>query len=157
MGSHTQLSDTEGSEDSEGSATGFGRKSSDVPGCCGCSPNGAKRCFGQNYFHVARCGMCKPGRHHGAGGAKALKKVSGSHGRAAKAEWIATLNEARLATRAPPVDEYDPCTLQFRKLPLQFTAGAEVELRRMPITLHDWFPEGESLDLSLDKNDWELV
>eukprot|EP00930_Biecheleria_cincta_P008293 TRINITY_DN109708_c0_g1_i1.p1 TRINITY_DN109708_c0_g1~~TRINITY_DN109708_c0_g1_i1.p1 ORF type:complete len:272 (+),score=35.97 TRINITY_DN109708_c0_g1_i1:59-817(+) len=39
---------------------------------------------------VLRCSMCKPGRHHGAGGAKALKKVKGSQTRQ---RWLTLLDE----------------------------------------------------------------
>lgn len=43
---------------------------------------------------VVRCSMCKPGRHHGAGGAKSLKKVKGSKARAA---WLDVMAEVRRA------------------------------------------------------------
>lgn len=39
---------------------------------------------------VLRCSMCKPGRHHGPGGAKALKKVKGSQTRH---RWLTLLDE----------------------------------------------------------------
>merc|ERR1712182_185617 len=67
--------------------------------CCGpFKSKGAKRCFGHNYFHCKRCSMCKPGRHHGAGGCKALKKVGGHYGgKGAMAEWNAIVSEARIA------------------------------------------------------------
>mmetsp|Transcript_24105 Transcript_24105/g.53426 ORF Transcript_24105/g.53426 Transcript_24105/m.53426 type:complete len:223 (+) Transcript_24105:71-739(+) len=45
---------------------------------------------------IARCGMCRPGRHHGAGGAKAYKKVNPD----ARAQWQRVLGEARHAELA---------------------------------------------------------
>lgn len=72
--------------------------------CCGCSPEGAKRCFGHNYSHVARCGMCKPGRRQGPGGAKALKKVNTRISERVRSSWLAVVDEARAASHFPPLD-----------------------------------------------------
>jgi len=51
---------------------------------------------------VYRCSMCKPGRHHGAGGAKSLKKVQGSQ---ARNRWLDVLGEARDAEHSAEPDE----------------------------------------------------
>lgn len=85
-----------------------------VPNCCGGAPKGAKRCYGHNYSHVARCGMCKPGRRRGAGGCRALKKVSGSRGSRgnnARAVWLAVVREAREATKGGLELHLDDLTL----------------------------------------------
>lgn len=154
---------------------------SKLPGCCGHSPQGAKRCFGQNYHHIARCGMCKPGRYHRAGGAKALKKVSGRNGEHKRAEWVMTLTEARLAMITPPIDEYNLYSLprckspwqSIQEVPMQSAWKPESTMwaARKPITLSDWFPEvdwdllpeaisprwPEANSSSLDRSDWLIV
>merc|ERR1719313_2848447 len=129
-------------EDSEAtpSAVGSDRKCSKLQNCCGTSPKGAKRCFGHNYHHVARCGMCKPGRYHRAGGAKAFKKISSRNG--SRSAWMLILNDARTA-RLNSTDIVDECALQFRPLPVP-TAANKLNVwpsTRKPITLADWFPE----------------
>lgn len=49
----------------------------------------------------ARCGMCRPGRYHRAGGAKASKKVSGAiRGGGQRDAWRETVREARQMQRA---------------------------------------------------------
>lgn len=52
-----------------------------------------------NNHHVARCGMCHPGRHHGAGGKKASKKCSSALGDA-RERWLDVVHEARDAEKA---------------------------------------------------------
>merc|ERR1719422_1530339 len=51
-----------------------------------------------SFHHVERCSMCHPGRHHGAGGKKALKKSR--PGSAARESWLDVVQEARRAERA---------------------------------------------------------
>jgi len=51
---------------------------------------------------VLRCSMCKPGRHHGAGGAKALKKVKGSQSRQ---RWLTLLDELHRVDRTEEILE----------------------------------------------------
>merc|ERR1712050_357638 len=63
--------------------------------CCGRVIRGS-RCLGHNYSHSSRCSGCKPGRHHGDGGAKALKKVPGN---CAHHDWLRVVKEARAAER----------------------------------------------------------
>lgn len=48
-----------------------------------------------NYRHQPRCSMCRPGRHRGAGGKKARKKVGNSHCRVPRARWRSVVREAR--------------------------------------------------------------
>lgn len=48
-----------------------------------------------NYRHQPRCSMCRPGRHRGAGGKKARKKVGNSHCRVPRARWLSVVREAR--------------------------------------------------------------
>ena len=50
-----------------------------------------------NYRHQPRCGMCRPGRHRGHGGKKALKKV-GAGGHQARARWLEVVRESAEAT-----------------------------------------------------------
>eukprot|EP00746_Dinoflagellata_sp_MGD_P160587 gnl/MRDRNA2_/MRDRNA2_87425_c0_seq1.p1 gnl/MRDRNA2_/MRDRNA2_87425_c0~~gnl/MRDRNA2_/MRDRNA2_87425_c0_seq1.p1 ORF type:complete len:173 (-),score=21.64 gnl/MRDRNA2_/MRDRNA2_87425_c0_seq1:175-693(-) len=109
-----------------------------ISGCCGCSPNGAKRCFGHNYHHIARCGMCKPGRYHRAGGAKALKKVSGRNG--TRSEWMVVLNDARTAGLTCTVDDYKS---PLPSLPSPYVPNHDVvrHSTRNPMTLGSWFPD----------------
>mmetsp|Transcript_68547 Transcript_68547/g.108793 ORF Transcript_68547/g.108793 Transcript_68547/m.108793 type:complete len:173 (-) Transcript_68547:181-699(-) len=67
-----------------------------VPNCCGGGQR-SDRCFGHNYSHIARCGQCKPGRRRGAGGAKALKKISCSRSGGLREGWCLVVTEAREA------------------------------------------------------------
>lgn len=97
--------------------------------CCGNSPDGAKRCFGHNYSHVARCGMCKPGRRQGPGGAKALKKVGGSRNAAAFMDWRQVCSEARAAKGAV-------CWTELISLP-----GSPIVRRRLQSTLLERWPD----------------
>jgi len=72
---------------------GFGRVGHNRH-CNGCVPNGSTHCFGNSYHHKARCGLCKPGRRRGAGGARSLKKIGGrrrGHGRQA---WLGIIQDA---------------------------------------------------------------
>lgn len=46
-----------------------------------------------SYHHVERCGMCHPGRHHGPGGKKALKKSR--PGCSERMRWLGVVQEAR--------------------------------------------------------------
>lgn len=52
-----------------------------------------------NYHHVERCGMCRPGRHQGPGGKKALKKCRRAVGDA-RERWLDVVREAREAEKA---------------------------------------------------------
>eukprot|EP00933_Yihiella_yeosuensis_P061842 TRINITY_DN646_c0_g6_i1.p1 TRINITY_DN646_c0_g6~~TRINITY_DN646_c0_g6_i1.p1 ORF type:complete len:210 (-),score=43.27 TRINITY_DN646_c0_g6_i1:213-842(-) len=71
-----------------------------VANCCGSVLKGAKRCYGNNYSHIARCGMCKPGRRHGAGGAKSRKRLGGYAGGMEKLKWEDIRKEASEAHQA---------------------------------------------------------
>eukprot|EP00811_Abedinium_folium_P016094 NODE_25037_length_601_cov_18.569620.p1 GENE.NODE_25037_length_601_cov_18.569620~~NODE_25037_length_601_cov_18.569620.p1 ORF type:complete len:118 (-),score=19.13 NODE_25037_length_601_cov_18.569620:172-525(-) len=63
-------------------------------GSCG-RANFARRAGGHR--DVLRCSNCKPGRHHGDGGAKATKKVRGSSSRG---PWLQLCEEVRNAEKA---------------------------------------------------------
>lgn len=58
---------------------------------------------------VLRCSMCKPGRYHGPGGAKALKKLSSSNSRGQRALWSEVLHEARNSEKTYNRHEDDGC------------------------------------------------
>merc|ERR1719195_258075 len=62
---------------------------------------------------VYRCSMCKPGRHHGPGGAKSLKNVRGSQ---LRGRWLDVKAEARQAEHAAKV-LYDVMPGQFSLSP----------------------------------------
>merc|ERR1712124_178873 len=72
-------------------------------------PDAPKETCGRNSFSrragghrdVLRCSMCKPGRHHRDGGAKALKKVRGGE----RMAWLTVLDEARLGEQGRWMDE----------------------------------------------------
>lgn len=89
-------------------------------------PDAPKETCGRNSFSrragghrdVLRCGMCKPGRHHGDGGAKALKKVRGGE----RTAWLAVVDEARLGEQGRWMDEV-PKVFQSSKSLVQHYLG----------------------------------
>lgn len=93
----------------------------------------------QVVIETCRCGMCKPGRHHGPGGAKSLKNVRGSQ---LRGRWLDVKAEARQAEHAAKV-KYDVMpsrlspNLSSRRTPpsLQETAAA-MDVPEQPAPVH---------------------
>lgn len=60
-----------------------------------------------NQHHITRCSMCHPGRHHGPGGKKGLKKKKTYRSVKTREMWLDTLREAREASRAGVLRDAD--------------------------------------------------
>mmetsp|Transcript_56900 Transcript_56900/g.104546 ORF Transcript_56900/g.104546 Transcript_56900/m.104546 type:complete len:203 (-) Transcript_56900:21-629(-) len=111
---------------------------------CRRNPDAPKECRGRNSFSrragghrdVTRCSMCKPGRHHGPGGAKSLKKVGRGHG--SRSLWKLVYQEAR-SSESLPAGEQRP--QQFKRDPtaaITLSSGKPRESARPEICLSDF-------------------
>mmetsp|Transcript_23290 Transcript_23290/g.42478 ORF Transcript_23290/g.42478 Transcript_23290/m.42478 type:complete len:228 (+) Transcript_23290:84-767(+) len=112
---------------------------------CRRNPDAPKECRGRNSFSrragghrdVTRCSMCKPGRHHGPGGAKSLKKVGRGHG--SRSLWKLVYQEAR-SSESLPAGEQRP--QQFKRDPtaaITLSSGKPRESARPEICLSDFW------------------
>lgn len=81
-----------------------------------------------NNHHVERCSMCKPGRHHGPGGKKALKKCRA--GGVVRKRWLDVVQEARDMEKADALRSVDPAETSLQLItpvlvkPLLSTQGS---------------------------------
>merc|ERR1712032_952138 len=90
------------------------------------NPKAPQACRGRNSFsrtvrggcNRARCGLCKPGRHHRAGGAKAEKKACPGSSQGCK--WRAIKEEARNAEK-----KYISAEKQFERRPFVGRLGTK--------------------------------